>query len=568
MVAHPIKSITIAASIIMIGMLISPLRAYAEDEFIGDISGLTIEVNGDSDTTVYIEPSVTEGREILYLPSSVNLHSITFVYDEGQLYVSTPGESDTPVNPKRILESGKKKNIFPHLSEDIGDGSRILPLTYIDSSGLSHTGELYVMKSSRIPTIYIISSDKEHGRGYIESSKENKASGNITMITANGDTIYNGGLGSIKCRGNNTFMADKKPYQIKLEKSANLLGTDNEDDSDKTWLLLANARDASLVRNSIAMYVASAMGLYTPEYRPVDLFYDGEYHGNYLLCEKIEIGKGRLDIYELEKKNVKANKGVKIKGLPVKQGKNKYGDNIQFVDNMKDPKDITKGYLIELDRAYYQSERSWFVLSDGTQFAIKYPENCSQAEVEYISDYMEEGLQAILNGGVNPNTGKDVWSYFDKDSMVKYYLLQEFTDNYDAYASSGYMYLNETGGPIISGPAWDFDTSFGIGEEILPVDGLRCTSDWIPWIYRITELSDFMPAAQEYFTAEGVGILSTPHMSRYVDEIADSQKLERIFCNRSDQSIFKQDSYVSDLAYLRYFLVNRLKWMKMFFLTT
>ena len=42
-------------------------------------------------------------------------------------------------------------------------------------------------------------------------------------------------------------------------------------------------------------------------YRPVCLFYDGEFRGLYLLTEKVEVNEGRVDVTDLEKANEMAN---------------------------------------------------------------------------------------------------------------------------------------------------------------------------------------------------------------------------------------------------------------------
>ena len=46
---------------------------------------------------------------------------------------------------------------------------------------------------------------------------------------------------------------------------------------------------------------------YTVDYRFVDLFINGVFRGNYMLCEKIEVGKHRVNIYDLDKTNESKN---------------------------------------------------------------------------------------------------------------------------------------------------------------------------------------------------------------------------------------------------------------------
>lgn len=504
-----------------------------------------------------IHPQSTGEHAYLFLPSNIKYSFLKFHHDGDGVLEAVNGDMHF------VIENDTAYNYENYLSDDTGNGSRILTLQFTASDGNVVTGNLYLMRSSKIASLLINSTDRENeGRNFIESGKQNHTTATMAMVSAYGKEIYSGKISQIRCRGNNTFMADKKPYQIKLEKAANLLESGDKADKDKTWLLLANARDASLVRNSVALGIAKNMGLDTPDFRPVDLYYDGEYHGSYLLCEKIEVDKGRLDIYDLDKKNKEANGDTNLDELDTVIGQNKYGDTIQYVDGMDSPSDYSKGYLIESDNAYYESERCYFILSNGAQFSIKAPSNCSKEEVEFISEYMEEALQAALSGGINPDTGKSVWEYMDQDSMIKYYVLQEATRNPDAYASSGFLYLDETDGPMISGPAWDFDVSYGLSiEDEMSIDGFRCTEDWIEWIYAFIQLDDFRLGVKEYYENEGYNIVRGNQITKYISQISDSQKMEREFCARSMQSYMKQETYEEDIAYLRNYAVRRADWL-------
>ncbi len=75
----------------------------------------------------------------------------------------------------------------------------------------------------------------------------------------------------------------KRPYQIKLDKKTDLLQTGDSADKAKTWVLLANFYDPSAVRNMLALDLGRALQMEcNMGYRPVCLFYDGEFRGLYL----------------------------------------------------------------------------------------------------------------------------------------------------------------------------------------------------------------------------------------------------------------------------------------------
>ena len=73
----------------------------------------------------------------------------------------------------------------------------------------------------------------------------------MLMLDAAGEAVYDGKLTQIKGRGNSTWLQAKKPYQIKLKEKADLLQSGEKANANKTWILLANAVDASLLRNQI-----------------------------------------------------------------------------------------------------------------------------------------------------------------------------------------------------------------------------------------------------------------------------------------------------------------------------
>ncbi len=128
-----------------------------------------------------------------------------------------------------------------------------------------------------IPVLNINIDETAEGYGTIEqmnSSPDHSAecTGTIKLDVPDGykgdysDVALNGTenleLEYIRGRGHTTWMEDKKPYKLKLKKGADLLGMG----SNKHWILLANAKDETLLRNRIVYYIARRMGLeYTPK---------------------------------------------------------------------------------------------------------------------------------------------------------------------------------------------------------------------------------------------------------------------------------------------------------------
>ena len=82
----------------------------------------------------------------------------------------------------------------------------------------------------------------------------------------------------IRGRGNSTWDMPKKPYKVKLESKASILGMP----ADKEWALLANYADKTLLRNVTAMEISRICGFkWTPRMVSVEVYMNGKYEGVY-----------------------------------------------------------------------------------------------------------------------------------------------------------------------------------------------------------------------------------------------------------------------------------------------
>ena len=384
----------------------------------------------------------------------------------------------------------------------------------------------------------------------------------MTMLTSSGTVVYDGALSQIKARGNTTFLADKKAYQIKLDSAVDLTQTSSAQ-ANKTWILLANAYDPTLIHNTSAYRMASAFGLDSPDCRSVDLYYDGVYRGNYLLCEKVQTGTGRVEIPDLEKRTEDENSGKDLSKLQTATGANRYGNIYQYVTGVKTPENYDGGYLLELDNAYYKGERSYFITSTGIPFVVKSPENCSKEEMIFISEYVEEMVAASLNGGVNPVTEKSVWDYIDLKSLARFFVLQETVCNADSFASSNYFYLAGPDEPMTAGPVWDFDDSYGVREDHVSAEGFVGGTFIEPFM----NLPDFRKEVKSFVASGTYSKATSGKIDPLVSEIAASQKMNRVLWNDSEQIYIKLESYDADISNMKNYAASRVKWLKGVFST-
>ena len=254
------------------------------------------------------------------------------------------------------------------------------------------------------------------------------------------------GTASLKGRGNGTWTeTEKKPYAIKLEEKAKILGMHKQ----KRWCLLANYKDRTLLRNDVSLWLARQTDMpYTVSGQFVELVWNGEHMGNYYLCEQIRIDNNRVDIAE---------------------------------PNLKDPE--KGGMLILIDdfldyNSYDRQDKSPMVgfRSTGSNNRYKLPyilkdpdedENgnlltSSSPTYQYLFNYVKEMEDAIYGLKTNSDNTK-VKKLLDYDRAIDYVLIQELTMNHDSYNTwpkagphSAYLYKDSCG-PLCYGPVWDFD---------------------------------------------------------------------------------------------------------------
>ncbi len=330
-------------------------------------------------------------------------------------------------------------------------------------------GEFTFYHGDHLPSVFVTTSK---GLSYIEKNKENRdKSAKITILDEKGAVEYHDTAqteSEIKGRGNATFSYYKKPYQIKLSAKTEILDMEKS----KTWILLANYTDQSALHNALAFSMGDALDVpYNIEYRFVNLYIDEEYRGLYMLCEKVQVDGSRVDIAELEKANEEANAGVDIESLNiVKKTSGAVIDNTivteyRYVNDMKDPADITGGYLVELDNNYGTREPCYFKTKNGNVYVVKEPEYASQAEMEYIAALFADMEEAIYSDTGYNAKGKHFSEYMDMESFASVYTVQELMKNWDAYTSSMFFFKdadkNGVQEKIYCGPLWDLDNTLG-----------------------------------------------------------------------------------------------------------
>ena len=499
-------------------------------------------------------------------------------------YIFLPGHISPEAVPLHFGISGKISAIGAKGQTNLSSGDAV-NLKTLCGTGTSYKLTLQANGTSLsvifVPTegigsMFLVSDDPVNkGRQWVEASpdKSNKATGSMYYCDKDGTTVYSGTLTQIKGRGNSTWLADKKPYQIKLKDKTDLLQTGDDANKSKTWVLLTNHSDLSSIRNNIVYDMSVAVGMKPGiQCEPINLYYDGEYRGTYLLCEKVEIGSGRVDINDLEGDNEDANGDIDFDDLKVKTGKTANGATYIYCEGMQTPSNHTGGYLLEMDTApRAMAEKCYFTTTHGYYIVVKSPEYCSKTEMDYIASYYQDFEDTLYAGGTHPTNGKTLADYADMQRLAQCYIVNEWTKNPDGYRTSTYFYKDADTDTMTVGPIWDYDLSFGSGwgEFIAPCSNpegfFTLYSNFAGELYKIgafrtavrdSYLESFYPLISHSLLAENAVSGTVKSISAYAAELAPSSKANGIIWDRSESSIR------DNTAALKTYIATRSAWLK------
>lgn len=513
----------------------------------------------------------TDNRYYLYLPSTADLSKLKVWYTF---------DKKVTINGKKI-KSGEVTDAFKNQGE------------YTLMAG-KEKYTVVVMQESNLPSIFI--STKDNDMYSVDEDKKEKTSGKIMILDSDGKVNYEGQCSKIGARGNTTFTYDKTPYNIKLDEKSELLGMKKS----KHWCLLANYRDQSLIRNQLTYDLADAAGLeYSPMSVQTNLYIDGQYLGTYQLSQKVEVGKNNLvDITNLEKETEKLNS--KDLDKYTKKGTEEFQPRSnKYYEIPKEPKDITGGYLLELELSTrYKGASSGFVSSHKQSVILKSPKYASKNEVEYINEFYQDFEDALYSEDGCNSKGKSYKDYIDVDSFAKMYLLQELTENVDGGNTSFYIYKESDkngDGKLHACCAWDYDIAFGnfrdMSRNVSDYESLyvrnNCTISEESYNYSIPTVfnklfyhSDFEDAVKDEwnknFKNKALELLQDSPtkekrlktIDEYVDNIKSSADLNFNRWNvlgTTTTEVITGKTFDENITYLKDFIQNRINYLDKYY---
>ncbi|MBR5019546.1 MAG: CotH kinase family protein [Bacteroidales bacterium] len=271
-------------------------------------------------------------------------------------------------------------------------------------------GPLGPVRKTGLPILYL---DTQYGASIV--SKEDYVQASFTIH--DGEEVTESISCNVRGRGNTTWYWPKKPYLLKLDTKTSLFGFP----AHKRWVLLANFLDRTLMRNLVAMKVASMTALeWSPHCRSVELVLNGKHMGTYLLIEQVRVDKNRVN--------------------------------------------IKNGYLFESD-FHFDNEIQWVdphgrcvERSDGIPFAVKDPDTdeITPDQIQEAKDLIYRTAEAIY-GPDFKDPEKGYAAYIDVASFIDYWIVFEVMGNHELGNPGSVYYHWSKGGKLKAGPCWDFD---------------------------------------------------------------------------------------------------------------
>lgn len=519
--------------IILLTVSLSGLLFFLFFAIIRSFSGTIgyIEVTPGASTITINEPDYVahsmDNYSVTYffLPSYINISRLDFDRSELKIF-----------NPDGSLWEKPELNKIQNVLVQNEDGETI-PWKI----GIFHSENLYTVELASNDILLQDAEDDE------------MQSFGMRIVSPEGELTFSDDV-LLKGRGNTTWENHiKKPYEFKLDRAFPLCGMDSAD----KWVLLANAFDDTKMRNKLVFDLSAAVGMeYTIASDWVDLYADGEYLGNYLLCHDPKNGIKAMDRRGLQKQN-----SILFDDPPEIET-----DTMRAFDYDTSSLDMSGAYLLKI--GYMHKLNGAFAVETGRWYGIAYPNNTSIMETEYIQSVMGKAEGSIMDGEDN------IPELINAYSFARRYLVEELAMDRDSYTESYYYYKKRSDELMYAGPCWDYDHAMSSADdergiwqhdynsECFPpssMDGALISYNW------------YMEYVKSVFNENKKSFesLYTTQIDSYYDKIKYSLCMDRARWKDSEEQIGvysgRYESLENNIRFLKQFIYNRLLFMSQYY---
>ena len=381
---------------------------------------------------------------------------------------------------------------------------------------VSKTAKLKIVENTGLANIKVITTTGQ--------DPDYKDKTNYTTMTAYVDNCeerysISGLTGGIRARGNSTNYDDvsKRPWRLKFDSKVNLLGL-NKGQKYKSWVLLAEYFDQSLMRNSTAFNIGNSLfnhsNNYCSSYKYVNFYMNNEYRGVYLLAEQQQANEGRIEINEPS-----GNENNEKVGYLVEIDIRAADDDYYFTCGPKSQRSPwgtwSGGIMINNVRVVSSTYaiKSDTNVDEQNQYIEKYIANAMDALINAVKDHKLQVIDENNNLVDSPydNQYDTLNSFIDLESLFKTCLIHELMKNYDVGFGSFYLYVDfskDSKYPRLTfGAPWDFDLSSGNKQN---GDIIKTNNEFIksgfgeanfnPWLYLFSQLDFYDELIKKYYS--------------------------------------------------------------------
>lgn len=354
----------------------------------------------------------------------------------------TPGGGGSGTEPGGNDEPGGYEPDYSYQQDTDGDG-KLEPCADAPAFGALVDYKQYPQITEDVPTIYLTTENTFTWDAWTAKSEEYQ-NATIVIVDKNGTMKQRNETVTFRGRGNSTWSSGskKKPWRLKFptktkllaEQDANYNEINNYADA-KSWTLLCNVFDKSLLRNALSHELGKRYGMeFCPAYRFVDLVINGQYQGTYQVSDHVQVDKNRVNV------------------------------------NSK------TGWFVEFSTEKF-AEDPYISVQAGTQSvlaSIKNPETdivtpsgaTTDTQYDDMRNWLGRMWTNLCNGAneYNQNAKSDYKAFrdmVDMKSLTGFVILQDLAGNYDGAMANVYAYKEAADSKLKFGPMWDLDLAYG-----------------------------------------------------------------------------------------------------------
>ena len=359
-----------------------------------------------------------------------------------------------------------------------------LPLVQIDTGGEEIPGKTIIDESGRKIGYTQSSEGEDEIRAYIKVTDHEKTNNHIGDESSVESDIM------IHVRGNSSRAFDKSSYAIRLitengeNNSQSIMGVD----AHHEWVLHGPYLDKSLMRNYMWYNIAGEIMDYAPNVRFCEMIVNGEYQGLYVMTENVTAGKD--------------------------------GARLSLSVNKKD--NTFTGYILRLDRGSNVGIKNLDTFSKYTYrtlnaLDIVYPgtgnltEELREAIRQDFSDF-----EKMLYSYDYDNKKYGYENVLDTQSFVDYFLINEFTCNYDAGRFSTYIYKDVDSRYRMC--VWDFNSACDNYQESM-MDTSHFEMQNRLWYTMLFKDENFTDAVIKRYQKLRKSYLSEEYLNQYIEDV-------------------------------------------------